>query len=155
KDPFRVLLGYRLASAFVFMELAGFILLCWRDRRGASLLLAPLAVTFAAAVAGQYPFADRLVMFLAPALIIRAVAGAGCLADILSRRMKPALGAVLLVVVSLPALERIVEDHPVARLEESAPLYAWLGQHQRPGDVLFMSLGAVPGYEWYAPRYGA
>jgi hypothetical protein len=154
KDPFRVLFGYRLSSAFVPLMLLGFVAL-WRARRaGAALLLAPLAVTAAAALAQQYPFADRLVLFLAPVFLIGVSAGAGWITAVLARR-NALVGTAFLVLASVPALERVVVDHPVTRLEESEPLYAWLGQHRRPGDILFLSLGAAPGYEWYARRYGA
>jgi len=155
RDPFRLLFAYRLSSVFVILELLGFIAL-WRAHRiRAALLLGPFAVTAAAAVARQYPFADRLVLFLAPAFIIGVAAGAAWIAAAAARRTTPALGAAVLVMACAPALERIVIEHPVYRLEETKRLYQWLGQHRQDGDALFMSLGAVPGYEWYAGRVGA
>jgi hypothetical protein len=48
----------------------GFVLRWRRDRILTPLLVAPIGLTFAAAFARQYPFSDRLILFLTPSFFV-------------------------------------------------------------------------------------
>jgi hypothetical protein len=64
----------------------------WRRRRLESWLLSgPLLLTIAAAAVRQYPFADRLILFLVPTLFLWAGEGAGWLGALLARAVTPYL----------------------------------------------------------------
>jgi hypothetical protein len=60
----------------LFVALLGVIALWRRSRPAALLLVGPFVVTMAAAVAHQYPFRGRLIVWLVPSALIAAAAGA-------------------------------------------------------------------------------
>jgi hypothetical protein len=70
------LLRYRWPAVFLFVALVGVIALWRRSRPAALLLVGPFVVTMAAAVAHQYPFRGRLIVWLVPSALIAAAAGA-------------------------------------------------------------------------------
>ncbi len=147
------MLGYRPASLFVVLGFVGFAALWIRRRPLALLLGAPLLVTGVAAVADQYPFANRLILFLVPSMLIMISAGVSEIAVFLLARSRIA-AAGFLVLVLVPPVTRIARFHPVYRQQETRPLLAWLKERWRPGDVMYVHQGAVPAFVWYAPRFG-
>src|SRR5689334_21352631 len=66
----RASLAYPAAPLYVALAAIGLALL-WKRRRAAALLLVlPVVVTIAASAARQYPFSNRLILFLIPGLIL-------------------------------------------------------------------------------------
>ena len=63
-------LAYPQPRFYLLLSALGFWLLWRRVRPLAELLLAPIVVTIALAAARQYPFSDRLILFLVPSLLM-------------------------------------------------------------------------------------
>jgi hypothetical protein len=145
-------LRYRLPSVYLGFAIIGAAVL-WRKQRATALVLGgPLVVTLAAAVAGLYPFADRLVLFLSPVLLIAVAAGIGHLATRLQVLGRAAAPAFLVLVLAAPVV-RLVSSPPVYRVQQARPLFEWLAAHRRTGDALFIWFRAGPHFAWYGPRY--
>lgn len=145
-------LDYPWPALFLGLAIIGAAALWRRRREETLLLLAPVGVTLAAAAARQYPFGGRVILFLSPAFLVCAAAGARLVADGLARARVPrALTALL---VALPPALAIVSDPPVRLREETRPLLARLAASRRPGDAVYVYYAARRAFAFYAPRTG-
>jgi hypothetical protein len=151
RDVFGLTLGYPLATGYAVLALVGAVTMV---RRGcdALLLVGPVAVTLGSAIARQYPFHSRVVLFLAPALIC-LIASATEWARIRFAR-SPAQGAILVIAVCLPLIGTMRQLRSVSSSEEVRPVLAGVRAAWRPGDVLYVYYGAWQAVEFYGPRYG-
>ncbi len=151
RDVFGLTLGYPLSTGYAALALVGAVTLV-RRRRDALLLLAPVAVTLGAAIAGQYPFHSRVVLFLAPALICLIASATEWARTRFAR--SPALGAILVTAVCLPAIGTMRQLRSVSSSEEVRPVLAGVRAAWRPGDVLYVYHAAWQAVEFYGPRFG-
>ncbi len=143
------LFDYPLSVLYLALMILGFWAL-WRRRRDAALLLlGPVAAMLAASAARQYPFQGRLLLVLVPAFLLAASEGAGVLA---ARLPLPAPASVALL--AIPPLLALVDNLPVVRLEETRPMLAYVAEHRRPEDAIYVYYGAEPAFRYYGPRYG-
>jgi len=133
------------------LVLGGF-LLARRGPRTASVLLAPVVLTLAAAAAHVYPFSGRSVLFLVPVFLLAAAeAGALLVAGIAALRVPRPAAAALVVV---PLLVAFAGNLPVYEREEMRPLLGQLAERVREGDVLYVYYGAARAFRFYAPQAG-
>lgn len=154
--------GGRLAvlaypAPVVYLALAGLGIaaIAKRDRFGAALVAAPVAITLVAAIARQYPFSDRLILFLLPCFFL-AIGGS---VEWLDRLRVPrlAVAAVSLAVVVpavWPSLRTLPPYHtePIkaAMLQMEAarhaddPVYVYYGG-KIAADIYVSQLGLSPG----------
>jgi len=130
----------------------------WRRRRLESwLLFGPLLLTIAAAAVRQYPFADRLILFLVPTLFLWAGEGAGWLGALLARAVRgiawaswvPSLALAIYGALPVQSVE-ITAPH----VDDVRPVLSALRAGWRPGDRVYVYYGAAPGVAFYAPRVG-
>ncbi len=143
---------YAWPTLFLALTLLGFGALGGVRARFALVLLAPLAVTFCASAAHLYPFDLRLILFLGPALVLGAAAGASALTAMLRRVHvpSPAFAALL----AFPALLALGRNPPVYHHEETRPLFDRLARRRQPGDAVYVSYGANLALRYYGPRAG-
>lgn len=150
-DPWT--LRYPLAWVFALLAILGIAVL-WRQRRDAALMIAgPFVLTLIAAVAQQYPFRTRLVVFLVPFAILAAAAGAGWIAELAARRSR-ALGVAVVAAVMIPPLLAIADAGFPSRVDNYLPVYAHLRANRLPGDTVYVAFLANPSAMYYGPRYG-
>jgi uncharacterized membrane protein len=136
KFPDAALLGLIVGAVFCIQR---------RDHR--LLLLAPLPFIFLAAALRQYPFADRLALFFVPLyLLLIALAAQSLWTNLPARSAAAAMIALILI----PSIQRAAGDlvRPPGR-EESLPLYRWIAERYRTGDVIYLSRFAVPSFDYY------
>ena len=145
-------MGYAWPTAFLVLTVFGFALLWRRRRLHALILIGPILVTFAASAARLYPWDTRLVLFLGPAFILGAAAGASGLIAGLGRLRIPAFAVVAVLV--LPVVLAIVRRPPVYRHEETRPLFEYLAEHREPDDAIYVFHGAAQALRYYGPRNG-
>lgn len=150
-DPWT--LQYPLPWLFTLLAAAGVVVLWHRDRATALLCVAPLTMTLLAAIAQQYPFRSRLIVFLVPGTLLAAAAGVGWLAERAGRLRKEAAWIVLLMAVA-PAAVSLVRVGLPARVDDYPPLYRYLQTHRQPGDAVLVSFLATSSAIYYGPRYG-
>jgi hypothetical protein len=125
----------------------------WRNLRALSFLVAPVTLCLTASALRQYPFSDRLLLFLVPVLVLLAAAGVEAIARI--KYAGPYLAAIAAVALlfepSLAAARHL--RHPRTR-EEIKPVLAWVRDRRAPGDTVYLYYGAQYPMAYYAERYG-
>jgi hypothetical protein len=149
-DP--TLLRYRWPALFLCIAALGMVVL-WRERRDvALLLLGPLVIAVAAAVAQQYPFRGRLIFYLVPGLFLAVAAGAEGLRRLVGRQ-QPAFGAALMLALLLPPVEALANNTPPYDMEHPHVVLGYLQSHRRPGDVIHVFPLTRIGLLYYGPRH--
>jgi hypothetical protein len=132
-----------------------------RNRVMLLVLMAPMLVTIAASYLEQYPFRERLVLFLTPFAILIIATGVACpleqRRDRWRDRSKSALilGIFLFSALVLPPAIRA--SHLLVRptqVEEIRPVIAYVKSHQTPGDRLYVYRSGINQFLYYAPRFG-
>jgi 4-amino-4-deoxy-L-arabinose transferase-like glycosyltransferase len=143
-------LGARLAVLWAAVFVGG-VVVAVRHRPRAVILLAPLAVTVVAAVAGRYPFQDRLILFLvAPAIITASGVVAWASGPQLPRRLA-LVGALVVVAATLgPSVgtgsSRI---YRIQTVNEARPVFQYAARHAEPSDEVLVFFGSQPAYYYY------
>ena len=146
-------MGYPAPAAYAALALLGLALLWLRDKRKAALLSAPLLFTLAAAASKQYPFSDRLVLFLLPGLLLAIAAAVEYARHLLSTRSR-ALSALAVALPLLPALYPLAAAPPPHFTEPIKPVLEYVRERRRPGDAVYVYYGAALAVTFYAERYG-
>jgi len=146
-------LNYLVPPFYVVLSLVGLFLLARRIRARAALVLSPLVVTFAAAVLHQYPFYDRLILFLVPIFLLGLAEAIGCLVGLAQRRVGPVLGGAVLL-LGLPLAYPVAASPPPYGSENIKPVLRYLREHRQAGDPVYVYHGTIPAFEYYAPRLG-
>ena len=126
----------------------------WRYRLlgvRATLLLMPVVAALSAAVIRQYPFADRLILFLVPSFLVALAASIDWLyqrAVSWSRYLGWFLRLALVgpLVYPLPL--------PPYRNEDMKPVMSHLQANWRAGDSVYVFHGADPAFRFYSADYG-
>jgi hypothetical protein len=151
------LLRYRWPAVFLFVALVGVIALWQRSRAAALLLVGPFVVAIAAAVAHQYPFRGRLIVWLVPSALIAAAAGAEWIrgqASVLHSAVGAALGAVLMLAFLASPVMAMWEMPPPYDIEHWRALLSYLQSHRQTGDEVYVLPIQRIGMSFYGPSYG-
>ena len=145
-------LAYPGARLYVGLAVLGGWSLWGRKRSAAGMILGPVLLTLLAAVAHQYPFSDRLILFLVPGLLLAAAEGIDCLT---SRAMRwfgrPSL--LLAAALTAPALYPVASSPPPYRVEDLKPVLAHLQSQRRAGDKVYVHYGGEFAFRYYAEDY--
>ena len=147
----------------VALAIVGVGRLAVRDRSFTIIAAVATAALLLASLERVYPAFERLLMFLAPLVILHVAAGAGLLADlavagtdgggraILMRPVAVALTAVALV---WPASQAYALVAQARQVQEIKPVLAFLREHEQPDDVIYVFHLAAYPFKYYAARYG-
>ena len=115
------------------------------------MLWGPGALTLGASMAGAFPIAPRLTLFLLPALIVLLVAGlaeAGELLPLGARRPGLAVAAaVILLPLEFQAMVRTFAPEPSGRFQE---LVRELQARRRPGEPVYIFARSLPALIYYS-----
>ncbi len=149
--------GISLTGLFGFTLLLGWAFLWIKNRPLAITMLGVFGFTLLASALRMYPFGGRLSLFLLPFMLALAGHGISALEERL--RSRPPLGSILALLLGLallyaPAGESFQNFVAPKYFEHIRPAMANLAQNWQPGDVLFVSNGAAPAFDFYAARYG-
>jgi hypothetical protein len=150
--------GFYQAAGGMLCAVAGGL---WLRRRNGFLVAAvllPVAVALAASALHVYPFGGnwvtggRVVLYLAPGVLLLVGAGFEALYSGVSDALRPlAWGAILLAVV--PSAGQVLLTFPSGRAEIK-PMLAYVREHREPSDLLYVHYDASLAFDHYAPRYG-
>lgn len=146
-------LWYPMNRLYAVLMLLGFWQLACRRPREFSLLVAPVVLTLLAAIAHQYPFFDRLILFLLPTFLFGVAEGIVWVADRFARLCPPA-GMPALFALFLPTLYPVLGSLPPYQTEDIRPALAYLRDHLQPGDRIYVYHAASPAFEYYSGSYG-
>jgi hypothetical protein len=126
-----------LAAVAALLIPTGWLVL-WRRNHVAGLVVAvPILAVLAAAVLHQYPFRHRLVMFTVPFALLALAATIDAIRR-MGNRVSPALGALLTVLLLVPAGTAFVIARPVVTVEEAEPALRYVAAHRSPGEPLYV-----------------
>ena len=146
-------LGYPLPTIYLALIGVGFVVLWRRDRMFATLLFGPVALTIAFAIAREYPFSDRAILFLFPSFFFAIGTATERIRQWLSRWSHP-FAALVAVLITASAVYPMVRKSPVYRLEDIKPVLTHLREKKLPGDSVYVYYGAAPQVDFYASEYG-
>lgn len=149
---FGAMSGYPIPLLYTAFALGGFFVL---RRRGdvALILLGPIVVTFAAAVAQQYPFRTRLVLFLLPTLLLTTAASIGWIAERAST-MQRAAGAALAFAAMIPPVMAIFIVPPPYTVEPFKPVFAYVQARRLAGDKIYIFSNSFQAMARYGAQFG-
>jgi hypothetical protein len=160
-DPFKslmgggyglVTLGYRYPAAALCLMVVGAVAVGRARPRCLALILAPIAVTLAAAIGRQYPFTDRLILFLIPNFLLLIAAGIGWMASQFARLWNP-LRVVAALSLTGAALWPVVRQPPPYGFDDTRPVLSYLSTHRLAGDAVYIYYGAWQATQYYGPKY--
>jgi hypothetical protein len=146
-------LRYPWPSLYSALAIVGLMALGRRNRFGALLLFGPFAVTVLAAVAQQYPFRTRVVLFLVPSLVLLVAAGAEWIRRI-AGQFHPALGATLMAALFISPIWAVVETPPPYWTENYKSVLSFVRANRQPADAMYVYAYAYEALEHYGKNYG-
>ncbi len=142
---------YELSLAFLFF-LVG-ILTYMRNRKDILLpLLLPIFAAMLASGLRAYPFEGRLLLFLAPALLMTISQGLSHIYTVLRLKSVISAFALLFVFFFLPvgnAAYRLIRPRAP---EEFRPGLAHIVKNQQPGDIVYVYYASANAFKYYAYR---
>lgn len=127
------------------------------SRRKAILLflMSPIIITFFASYLEKYPFRSRLVLFLAPFIILVVAEGIEYFRRRTWFKYNFLIGNIvmgmLLILPVADASSRIV--NPFTK-EEIKPVISYVKSHQQPEDILYIYQRTKYQFRYYAEKYG-
>lgn len=156
--PFADLLGLRtyyiVNLSLFFLGLFG---LTRRLPRFGLFLIQIFFLTLSASFLTLYPFAGRMILFLAPALTLLLADGVELIASLISRprwlawMLHLALAGFLL----FSPLDLAAENFNAPKMREHIrPTMEYLRDHLKEGDVVYVYYWAEHAVGFYAPKYG-
>lgn len=161
-------LSWHYTQALLVLLAGGLAVLAARRPRALLVVVLPVVVIAAAGLAGSYPIANRLALWVIPlvALVVAAPLDLPLLAGRLPVPARwPAVAAAGLVAV-LAAGQLVGMTSPWVRkdaayasaplqLEESRPALRLVGEQRRPGDLVLVDWGAARyAAAFYGPKLG-
>ena len=146
------LMQYPVGLAYPALGIAAMCLGCYvilRNRRDRGfLLLLPMALALLASAGKLYPFSDRAVLFLLPAVFVVMSEGVAWLFR--KGAFLRLLGIVLFVLMLFHPVQQSVRDvFHLRRPEEVRPLMRYLKSRQRPGDCIYLTTSSLYAYNHY------
>ncbi len=150
-------LAYPVLWAVV--SLVGCISLIFKKREGFFLLITPIFLTLIASSLHKYPFSERLLLFITPAVVIFLSVGLWEIVG--AKKGKPITTVianfvgVLLIGLLFFSSFFVGNDYffkPITR-EEIKPVLVYIKEHQREGDIVYIYYGARDQFLYYAKRY--
>lgn len=143
-------LGVHPAVAAVPFVVGGYVL--WREQRWLLLLLfSPIFFTVLASGVQKYPFSDRLILFLAPAVLLVIAAGIAHMWEV-TRQRSPVIGVTFAgVLCALTVSKGLTAFQP---RQELKPVLDYFAAQRQAGDVLYVYHGALSALQYYQDRYG-
>jgi len=152
-DPLDVVMGS--AWPMVPLVAAGCVRLWRRVGLRLAAIVLPIAAVATASFAHLYPWADRLLWFAAPLLLVLVFGGASQLGEWAGRLLHPSaapiVAAGLIAAMTARATLHLLET-PVVE-DQIRPLVAHIGQHIQPGDRVYVG-EFLAVYDYYRSRFG-
>ena len=141
----------------MLLMLAGWIILFRTRRLFAIVLVWIFSITLLASFLQLYPSLERMVLFLVPIWLLLI----GILLGFFNQnlRARPILSTLSMLLISgyffYGAIPRTLEQFISPKyFEHIHPSMEYLKESWREGDAMFITNGAVPAFEYYAPIYG-
>lgn len=155
--------GLKFSGLAALVFILGSISMFRKSAERLFLLLSPAVLTLLASGLHKYPFGGRLTLFLVPPVLLLMAEGAEALRSSANSSL-PAIGVLLITLLLLDpgtyVLNHFAKPHTaiaqpgVMFPEEIKPVVAYVRNHERPGDLVYIFYGAEPAFDYYAERQG-
>ena len=145
-------LRYPLPPVVLLLMLFGTLTLVWRRRWHALVVLAPLGVSLAASATRQYPFGDRVSLFLLPFILLLLAEGIDRVRQTVVAAWRP-LGATLVVLAMLVPTYSLYAFYPSYPEQPMPEVLAYIKARRQPQDAVYVYHGAWHGVRYYGARY--
>lgn len=145
-------LSYPFGGLYAAFTLLGLAWFSWRSPRVAMFFVAPVAVSILAAALRQYPFEDRVVLFLMPVWFIGLGSGFDGIAEWLPTHQNVRIAVSSLL--AIPTLAPVLLTPPPYQFEDVKPVMAAIREKARVGDKYFVHYGGAVAFDYYASQYG-
>ena len=156
--PFRDLLDFQTSYIVtVFLLLIGYVGLTRRNPRFGFFLLAIFFLSLFASYLTLYPFAGRMILFLAPVLILFLAEGTEAIAGLFARSTVLAWIVRIFIAVYLlfGPVSVTVENFVTPKYQEHVrPTMEYLRDYRKDGDLVYVYYWAEHAVRYYAPKYG-
>jgi hypothetical protein len=133
--------------------LIGLDSLARRDRETAAMLVSPVLLALLASGLGRFPFSGRVILFLVPVLLLFIGEGLDRVRR-LTWSTSPVITLALLGVLVFDPLSsqalRLLRPRPG---DDPRSVIAYLGDHIRDGDGIYLYNDAISLFDYYAPRF--
>jgi hypothetical protein len=153
--------GLTLTGLGAFTFFIGSTLVFSKTKEHFLILTSPILCTLLASAFAKYPFRGRLLLFIAPLVLILIAAGIEHITDKTrrnSRLLEVTLVGLLLFHPLLSASYHLVEPRTHVGgyeiLEEIKPVIRYVREHQQDGDVLHVHHNSLVAFTYYQDKYG-
>jgi hypothetical protein len=146
QDP----VGLSLTGGSFLLAYIGAVQVVGRSKPIAAIVLGPLIISFVAGSLRLYPFQGRVVLFLAPSLILLVATGIETLISHSSRMRIPILIGLIPILIYpsiKDGIDRGVSPRP---REEMRPVVHYLHSKYLEGDKIYVYTSALPAYQYYS-----
>ncbi len=145
-------LRYPAPVVYGALGLLGALALLWRRQLPGQIAVTVGMAALAAAVARQYPLAERLALYLIPLVLLLMAAGVEAIQTWLAPRSRRL--AHLAPALVVPCLWPLATAPPPYQLENVHPAMGHLQRHRQPTDRIYVYYGAMLAFDFYGARYG-
>jgi hypothetical protein len=146
-------LAYPQPIMYMILAAAGVAVLWRQNRKTAIVLIAPVVLTLAAAIARVYPFSDRLILFLLPSFMLPTAAAIERISRLIESRSS-SLAVFSAALLILPAVYPVAATPPPYRTEHIKPVLAFISEKRQLQDAIYVYYGAAPAITFYGNQYG-
>jgi hypothetical protein len=143
---------YPLPGLALLLMFVGAVALIRYRRWPALVILVPLGISLAASAAHQYPFGDRVSLFLLPFILLLLVEGIDRVRQAALSAWRPVGIIVVMLAMSIPAysLYAFYPSYPEQAMPE---VLAYIQTRRQPGDTVYVHHGAWHAVGFYGLRY--
>lgn len=137
------------ATGCISLILGGYVIRKLRGAQVALLFVTPLALCLAAALIGKWYLTPRLMMFTAPLSVVLIAASISWITNLMGRFSAQAQVIAAVAIIAFPLKgARYVVFHPT--VEDLRGAVEFCQRAMQPGDVLYISARAMPGWMFYS-----
>jgi len=145
--------GLKLTGLAALGFLCGCYSLSGKQKDKLFILILPIFVTLIASTFHKYPFGGRLILFLAPVLILCIAQGIVYIQEKLGVANRFIYVLIIVFLFLQPCLSAGQYLMKPRTVEEIRSVVEYLAQHKQNDDLVYIYYGAEKGFAYYAPRF--
>jgi hypothetical protein len=145
-------LRYPVPAVGVILMALGTVTLLMRRQWSAFVLLAPIGVALLASAASQYPFGERVALYLVPSLLLLVAEGVDRLRQFIAG-VWPPLGTTVFALVAAMSVYTLYDYFHSYSNKDVREVLAYVQARRLPQDAVYVYHNASHAVAYYGPRY--
>ncbi len=134
--------------------LIGLFALARRDLAACAVLVLPMLLALLASGLGQFPFGERVILFLTPALMLLIAQGVEVVRRLTWRAAPIVTIALLGCLVFDPLFSQVVRFLKPRSFSGAREALSYLADHAQAGEGIYLYSDSISLFRYYAPRFG-